>query len=42
MNETLVFDSLLPKYFKFTKSDQVLRNLGVVRLHAKKYFICLV
>ena len=39
MDETLVSDSLLPKYFKFTKSDQILRHLGVVKPSAKKYVI---
>ena len=33
MDETLVSDSLLPKYFKFTNYDQILRYLGVVRLY---------
>ena len=38
MDEALVSDSLLPKYFKGTKSDQILRHLGVVKLPAQ-YFM---
>ena len=34
MDETLVSDSLLPKYFKYTKSDQILMHLGVIRAPA--------
>ena len=36
MDETLVSDYLLPKYFEFTTSDQILRQLGVVRRPAKE------
>ena len=36
MDETLVSDYLLTKYFKFTKSDQILERLGEVRSPAKE------
>ena len=36
MDETLVSESLLSKYFKFTKSDQILGHLGVVRPPTKE------
>ena len=36
MDETLVSDYLLPKYFKFTTSDQILEHLGEVRSPAKE------
>ena len=41
MNETLVSDALLPEYFKFTKSDQILMHLGIVIPPANLYFMCL-
>lgn len=41
MNENLVSDALLPEYFKFTKSDQILMHLGMDSPPANLYFMSL-